>query len=232
MIKTWFIESTNFFKSRKMKRLFLALLLFTALLSCKKEKTEPNCPAPDAPGFVVPSTIGSYWVYEIWSIDSLGNSTQLSYTDTVTLIGTENLNGHTYLKYSGDFMGTSSIWYERDSSGYIVDNYGKIMYSYLENVDIADYTESSTMIRTQVKMGANTTLTTSLLGTLEVLDKQTKLSKTDGSVLTACNDYTYTFNSYYANGIGQVQSTLAFFSGLISQCKTLKRELVAYYIAP
>ena len=232
MIKTWFIESTNFFKSKKMKRLFLAFLLFTALLSCKKEKTEPNCPAPDTPDFVIPSTIGSYWVYEIWATDSLGITTQLPYSDSVTLIGTEDLNGHTYLKYYGEFIGSASIWYQRDSSGYIVDNYGKILYSYHENIDIADYSEPITMIRTQVRMGSNTTITIPVLGTVGVLDKQTELSKTDGSVLTACNDYTYTFNSYYASGIGEVQSTLAFWGGLTQQCKILKRELVAYHIAP
>ena len=226
------MDSTNFFKLKKMKRLFLALLLFTVLLSCKKEKTEPNCPAPDATSFVIPSTIGSYWVYEIWATDSLGVITQLPYSDTVTLIGTENLNGHEYLKYSGDFIGTASTWYERDSSGYIVDGNGKILYSYLENVDIDDYIESLAMTRIQVKMGANTTISIPLLGTVNVHDKQTKISKTDGSALTACNDYTYTFNSYYTTGIGQIQSTLAFWGGLTQQCKTLKRELVAYYIAP
>lgn len=215
-----------------MKHLIFILSFSFLVLSCKKEKVENTTESPAPNGYSIPSTTGSYWIYSWSQIDSVGNVTPMPTIDTVTITGTEIINGHSYIVYQGTFLGQDNTWYERDSSGYIVNSEGLILYSTNSNVTLYTTEEPAYLMQLHHQMGNQASLNHPLLGSITVLDKQLVVTKTDGSAVNACNDMSYTLHSYYTSGVGLIESNIAAFSSLISQCKTMKRELTAYYIAP
>lgn len=215
-----------------MKYLFFIFSISLLIVSCKKEKVENSTQPSSSNGYSIPSTTGSYWIYSLSQIDSLGNVTAMSTIDTVTITGTEIINGHTYIVYEGTYLGQDKTWYERDSSGFIVNSEGLLLYSTNANVSLYNSEEPAFLIQMHHQMGNPINLTHPLLGSITALDRQMVVTKTDGSAVNPCNELSYTFHSYYTSGVGLIESNIAFYSGFLSACKTTKRELTSYYIAP
>lgn len=213
-----------------MKKTAYLSLLVLALLSCKKEKTQTTN-AGETPGYVIPATAGSYWVYAISKVDSTGAETQLGDVDTVKLIGTDFFGGHLWLKYEGTYFGGSKmIWYERDSSGYIVGTGGGKKYSY-SHTNTTLGTSSDGYVDYLARMSGTASVTVPA-GTFNALKHELVVSKTDSSPMNNCGDQSVIFESYYADGVGLVQDHIAYLSELESQCAFRRRSLTTYYIAP
>lgn len=110
---------------------FVALALFSA---CKKD--EPNVD----PETVYPDygclKAGNYWIYEHFTVDTLGGSTSLNKFDSCYVEKDTLINGETYAKmfrpypyHQSPDMPNRSWFYLRDSLHYIVDYTGAIKFS-------------------------------------------------------------------------------------------------------
>jgi len=114
------------------KSVLLAFLAFVSAVSCKKN--EETIYAPPAPDFIH-LKVGNYWVYAFSKIDTNGVETQLEETDSSYILKDTVVNGLKYFVKIEDpyrFSKSSYPSYRlllRDSSGYLVDNYGNILFA-------------------------------------------------------------------------------------------------------
>ncbi|MBI1227040.1 MAG: hypothetical protein GC192_17545 [Bacteroidetes bacterium] len=116
-----------------------AVLLFSILLvfSCKKKDDDPiNNTPPLTVANYFPLTQGDYWIYQWYKIDTLGNETLLNTQDSVYISGDTTINGTEYSIIEGtEFNGTIKYFY-RDSSGYLVDEKGKVIFSVNNDTEV------------------------------------------------------------------------------------------------
>ncbi len=213
-----------------MKKLLAFATLSLLIVSCKKEKTTTPDPV-DQPTYTYVTTTGSYWVYSKYLQDSLGNETAIPDMDTITLVGDTLVNGKTYYKYSGDISFYSSgTQFQRDSSGYVVDLYGKILYSF-NNVVSTLISFPDGPYTVSYNLGANTTIST-VDGSKNACTAFNEIGYTNGNPINACGDLTMKFYRYYASGIGLLQDETETYTGLQTACSKKVRKLSSYYIAP
>lgn len=128
-----------------MKKAFIYLLAGTSLLvvSCEKH-TEEEYPSPVVATVAeyAQLKVGNYWIYELYTVDSSGNETPTGQFDSCYVEKDTIINNLTYTKYVTPYLSwpsTISI-YQRDSSGYLVDNTGLI---YLAPNDFSSILEDS-----------------------------------------------------------------------------------------
>lgn len=110
-------------------RIFAGIFLLLSLLACEK-KTETTTPEVKSDYF--PLSTGNYWVYNTYCIDSFGNDSLYTENDTVRIIGDTIINGNSYKVFRAnkdDLFAYFANRFYRDSSGYIVDNYGRTIFS-------------------------------------------------------------------------------------------------------
>ena len=131
----------------KLKTLLLPIAILIVLSGCKDElPNNPAPPIPPAPNYY-PFTVGNYWIYDVYHVvDSTGEEDQLSYSDTISVIAEEEINGNSYFVIEQDSWLTQNnrkdTVYLRDSSSYIVNEEGVILFSYanFDNIlSIVDY---------------------------------------------------------------------------------------------
>lgn len=217
-----------------MKHTFVFLITCLLIVACKKEKIAEQ-PTPDNGGnaFEVPSTVGSYWIYHWDVIDSNGVVTPQSYIDTIRVIGDTMINNHLYAVYEGTKFGNNKMqWYERDSSGYIVNSLGSIICAYnsspdvFEQIPFGDYYLQSFGVASQGSI-------TVPVGTFEnTVRMYTGFSRTDGQPVNSCSESDIKLYSHYASGVGLVSMECNYFSMVLAYCKIRRSKLVEYYIAP
>lgn len=106
------------------------------LFSCTKDKGDILVNAPVINPLInfFPLTVGNYWVYEIFTIDTNNNET-LTGTDSVYVSKDTIINENIYYKIIGSLFCSACISYRRDSVGYIVDSYGKKWFSWTNFTD-------------------------------------------------------------------------------------------------
>lgn len=110
------------------------MLIFSLVISCKKEDDSVSKISSKTSSYY-PLTVGSYWIYGHYDIDTLGNETALPEFDSVTISGILNIRGHAYHVFTGTEYpyGPTNTMRDlravRDSSGYIVDTNGRILFS-------------------------------------------------------------------------------------------------------
>jgi hypothetical protein len=110
------------------------------LISCKKEEPEPSNPAPKAN--YVSLKIGNYWVYDRYRVDSLGNEELLNSTDSIIVKCDTVIHNKKYYVLE-NFFGNSPqhLTFLRDSSGYIVNERGTILFSATNFTDVLSFRE-------------------------------------------------------------------------------------------
>lgn len=214
----------------------LTIALLAGLTACKKYEVSPTSIDIEHATVVVatipvtdyfPMTIGSYWIYEVLSIDTLGIEGPVTHIDTVTIIGDTVINGNTFMVFDGSFM-TNSNWrnFYRDSSGYIVTNYGGTA---LTNQPTTDTLASSYIqsIGWQYKYMSPPppAIATPVCTFTSLLHTKTDLWTDDPN---------YPWGSprsdhgYFAEGVGNVLQIFYYYSSP----SYLHRRLTEYYIAP
>lgn len=215
-----------------MRKMTYCCLIALAIVSCKKKDNEPTNENETA-GYTLPTTAGSFWVYSCSKIDSNGVETSLGIIDTVTLVGEETFGGHTWLKYEGTQLGLDSgPWYERDSSGYVVDDHGNVVYAYASPTTTLSTTADNGSGFTFQQLMSGTLIIGVPAGLFDVLDREMVVGMTDNSPVNACGDLTTSFHSYYASGVGLVRQEMAYISEMQTQCAVRRRDLTTYHIAP
>lgn len=112
---------------KKLMNLFALLIIFT--YSCKKDDPV-ECPSEPILNYT-PMSIGDYWVYEVFFVDTNGNDSSINRIDSMYVSGDTIINQNTYTIIDGDhfIFGTSRPQILRDSNGYIVDHNGTFIFS-------------------------------------------------------------------------------------------------------
>lgn len=102
-----------------------------ALSSCKKDQpvvTPPPIPVTSSTDYLK-LTVGNYWIYEKWEIDTLGKETFME-TDSMWISGQTNIRGHVFysFKSSGSFCFCMDSMVA-DSTKCGINTAGKIFFS-------------------------------------------------------------------------------------------------------
>jgi len=97
-----------------MKKLILITIISSLLIfGCSKEKSIEENVAPPVVSSqsinYIPLAIGNYWVYDTYSIDSLGNETLSSPSDSAYVDRDTIVNGKTFYIIEGDFNATTTV---------------------------------------------------------------------------------------------------------------------------
>ncbi len=112
----------------KTNTILWAIGIILILSACKKSSEPDITPLPDFMNLKV----GNYWVYEYYKIDSNGFETKLPKTDTSFIEKDTTINDITYYKWfraSVELKGQKYPTFVRDSLGYLVTDWGAILFS-------------------------------------------------------------------------------------------------------
>lgn len=210
-----------------MKKIVWIFLALVTIVSCKKEQIIENDNIANS--FLVTEE-GAYWIYEIVDIDVHGNETVSQARDTVTVVGDTIINGKTFTKYSGTFMGGQPfIKYRRDSLGYIVNLSGSILYSFVHFGDtIFTSNDTSYEYFSHLKDESNTLFTVPA-GSFETSVNQLDMYKLDQTPVDTCGNIKYSMKYRYAPNVGLVFQNCAYYFQM-EVCGDRERRLVEYYI--
>lgn len=211
-----------------MKRVNLcAIAIFFALFSCNK--SEVNLPV-QTPNFI-PMSVGNYWIYEHYKIDTLGIETLLIIIDSIYIPADTLINGEKYfildVNRNGNYYRRKGFY--KDSSGYLVTSDANILFSHDDYTNIlSEHSEilpnDDTLYTKKVKMGVS-----EYEITLQAGKFKTRL----------VNEYIYSnrfypgfsspriLNDYYAEGVGLVLDNYIYLSGP----HTYEKRLVSYKIS-
>ncbi|XZF16070.1 hypothetical protein ACTHGU_08020 [Chitinophagaceae bacterium MMS25-I14] len=211
---------------------FAAMTLF----SCKKNHDSPATPI-DSVVYVDYGALkpGNHWVYEIYTVDSLGNSTSKGYYDSAYVKNDTTIGNNIYhiLMKSDDDGGDVTPHLLRDSLHYIVDEKGKIYFS------SQDFTTTFSSIYV-ISSSVGPTDSVGLRQT-QMADKNLSITVPAGTFVTssfrtiwhlnpAFSQYTRLvrrLDTRYAAGIGIVSETLPFY---LSYPNNTEKRLVRYYV--
>lgn len=207
---------------------FLSLLAFSA---CHKdEETLPEDSLPVIVENYLPLTVGNYWIYEEFQIDTNGTATDLGKIDSCYIEKDTLINNKTYFKYCRVAPGYgSSIKFIRDSSHYIVNSNGIILFS---SVDFSSILHTYyTIIPVSDTVSVNTS---------KMTDKDVEITTPYGTFTTynykttcaiapafASNGNERYWNTRYANNVGIVAETIATY---LSTPVFTERRLVRYHL--
>ena len=107
-----------------MRNVFLlGIIVIILISSCKKEEDVIEQPTTKSVDYT-PLTVGNFWVYENYSIDTLGNETVLIQKDSIVVDRDTVIGSYTYFILEGTSYPTINVWgivdIVRDSSDYLV----------------------------------------------------------------------------------------------------------------
>ena len=208
------------------KKSCFVILAALAFIQCKKDKQpEGPSPAPASTSNHYGLTIGSYWIYQSYNVDTLNNAVPVATLDSIYVRKDSVIRGQTYRVLTGPLYGmfTQNIC-RRDSSGWLVDERGRTFCDFKGISLIHDTLMDPSMIFTSYeRLNAGTTTRLTPAGSFVCLDAHQTIHMV--AVGYKVPSYRYT-DSYYADGVGLVEST-AF---LVTQPSHLWRKLLRYHI--
>ncbi len=161
-----------------MKRSVMLIVVLLFIGSCRNEGVHPLDPSPAAATVsdYFPMTVGSYWVYQIYTLDSSFNARlEEWWSDSVVVEKDTICRGYVYAKIVSSWKG---ITYVRDSSGYLVALDGTKLFTVNSEYSYLDYryqagTDSSFIVTTMMARAdsvwvvpAGTFLARSVVGSL------------------------------------------------------------------
>lgn len=194
-----------------MKRLFL-IATFSALLFACNSSDDTQIQEPETSNFYA-LTVGNSWVYENFKYN-LNTQTydNTGVTDSVSIVGTESINGNTYFKFRRHTIGNESnitfcnengehFELFRDSLGYLVGSDGKIKFT---NTDYSErvISENGNLVLYEILMPEEVEQIVEA-GTFNCIYSQ-RYVKNETSQLPATDKF------YYSDGIGLIYDTSSF----------------------
>lgn len=207
------------------KILYSSLVLAVCFCSCKKDKDATPTPVPSSPTATTnyfPLSVGSYWIYDTYNLDTNGVETYVS-TDSCYISNDTVIGGNTYSVFHASLLFPTSTYYRRDSSGYLVDQVGKIYFSNTNFTDTLRYDSLPGYFSGFGKMISPSTSVSVPAGTFSVYDfMQTTTILTSGYIW----ENPRITHHYYADGVGIVNETLTF----VGSPGYIGRKLVRYNI--
>ncbi len=134
-----------------MRKVLFLLFIVSIISSCRKDVAIPEgndfegTATPVVP--FVPLTVGSFWVYDYYLLDTNGIETYMN-SDTMRIIKDSIINGHAYSVFKGSYERkcTNCISLRRDSLGYLVNENGFIYFSATNFSDTLENFSDSTQL--------------------------------------------------------------------------------------
>lgn len=217
------------------KTFLLALISMTTFIySCKKDKgLEPskNIPPESYPNYSQ-LKVGNYWIYQQYEIETNGHATSKNIFDSCYVEKDTVINNKTYFKLIMPrvYENQRENFFQRDSSHYIVDSNGKIVFSSQDFTTIFEksyylnFNNKDTICQISRKMEDRNMAITTPSGTHITLNaKETYLMYP--AFANAGNSRS--INKRYAENLGIVVETLPFY---FSDPNYVERRLVRYHI--
>jgi hypothetical protein len=216
----------------------VVLVVLLSTYSCQKEQPVPA--APESSKFL-PMSIGSYWVYETYVVDSLGNESLLPYHDSLIVTKDSIVNGIKYKVVEGTQFFSSgwkilALW--QDSAKSLVNVNGTVLFAENRindtiNSMVACVSPPDTLF-TLFTIMENPSYTVQVpAGLFQVLNAKQMIKTFDmhGSSGSQNNPKTMVNNQYYAPNVGLISDCWAFASQYYELGKYHKRVLLRYHIA-
>lgn len=215
-----------------MKTLLYPTIIFALIFTaCKKDEIllqEYELITPN--NFHTPDKVGTYWIYQWYSIDSNGVETPYQNTDSVFVHGDTNINGKTYIFLEGTQLGGGYFsQLQRDSSGYIVNVNGDVIYSYTNFTDTIRQGQSPPDWKWRIKMKKENGLTLPA-GKFDAIIAQEYYYSLSGGPANNCGDLYFTLGSWYVNGLGLVKRETGYTANLKNCLQKLECRLIDYHI--
>ncbi|MCD4774382.1 MAG: hypothetical protein K8R41_13470 [Bacteroidales bacterium] len=206
-----------------MKKLVLFFFVITILYSCNKNENEPDpVVIPQSSEYTI-FNVGSYWVYDWYKIDTLGNETSMNKTDSIYVSKDTVINGETYRLSKGTRFGNMPYSFiVRDSNNYIVNQEGNIIFSATNFSDILFSDSTTNLVFITYQMTDKDSIISVPAGSFETYNCQ-------GTVIPLNTGYSWGIryiDKRYAKGIGQILNTSYYFS----QPDYMEQRLVRYHI--
>lgn len=220
-----------------MKFITLSSLICLIMFSCSKDKE--NTPQPITPSNNPPqnvslvTSVGSYWVYNWYKVDSTNTETFLNKKDSIYVHGDTLVNGKVYIVYKGGYFGPAvQTFLYADSSGYIIDKgYKKFTYiDFGQNYNF--YCEVGNLFCSYETSYNSTTKKSVPAGNFDVIETQKAYYMPDSSWFSVCDSVKFTHNFYDKNNGFEISSQIGFLNMLKNECSYYERRLVNYHIAP
>lgn len=195
------------------------------MISCKKDVTVFPCESAANQSYI-PMTVGSFWVYQWYQVDSSGTELLLDGKIDSIFIEKDTLIGGAIFKKireANSFLSVPSvIKFRRDSLGYLIDPWHNIYFSTTNFMDTLRIFHTNEMkIIYQMKVATPPIIT--LAGAFDCLNFH-------GEITPFLNvDWEkQDVNRYYSRGVGKVQENNFFFSS--ANLKQYHRRLMEYHI--
>jgi hypothetical protein len=208
----------------KFKLLSLSILLIF-IFSCKKEIVTPSCESPIT-GSYIPMSVGSYWIYQWYEIDSLGTEELLEgKTDTVTIVKDTFIQTSIYKKIkevNSYILPGNVIKFRRDSLGFLVNPRNDIYFSSSNFTDTLRI-DSNTNFKAIFKMEIPSAPIETTAGVFECLNFQGEITP-----FLPVDWSTQLINTYYSRGVGKIQENTFYFSSAAEN--QFQRRLIEYHI--
>ena len=201
---------------------------FPFLIACNKDE-KLNTVVID----YYPLGVGNYWIYQNYLIDTSGLVNELSFMDSVTVVGDTSLSGNIYkhvksYEITDGVVKRSSSTFLRDSLDYIVDQDGQIILSSSDNsytlyqfAPLSPSGDAFVEITYRMKLDEETVSVPA--GEFEAISLQGSL-RYNGNA--PGSEYPRHFGTYYAEGVGKVFERYFY----ANQADTQERRLLRYQL--
>lgn len=204
------------------------LTLLLVSYGCKKDSPVPVDSEPNVTGEVTTSdytqlSVGSYWIYARYNVDTNNVETCSTTRDSVIISGDTIIKGNTYSIRQGGFWGLTTTNYLRDSANYLVNEKGEIFFSSTDFVNILHFWEDSLVASISYQM-TNPSLPIEVpAGSYSTLDYQGTVLLKPGFTQWGATRYTHV---YFSPGVGVVKvSRFA-----VGNAGSMEWRLVQYHI--
>jgi hypothetical protein len=209
-------------------RNILIIIPILLIASCSKDIAIPvdqgvsqTTVIPSAEDYY-PLTVGNYWVYDYYVINTLSGVQQFQYRDSVYIVGDTIINGYTYAHQENKSINGIGWAYLRDSSGYMVMHKGaKILFSCCNFTDTFSISHDGAYT-VYTKMIHQDTLIPTPLGNFHSISLGYLWHYTNNSAPLPKNEYLF-----FGKGIGMTQYCHWYYPGCIGK---IEGRLVKYHL--
>ena len=208
---------------------FVSATLIFCLNSCKTNNEPINKTMP----VYLPLTVGNYWIYQHFIVDSLGNELALNRYDSVVITQDTIINGKLFYEFGGKQNEAFFHQFIRDSAEYLVNSSGGKFFSSSNFSDIISERKDSLefnrvkrlIISLNTKMESAPVQIITAAGVFNTLNASGLLTTYYYDSSATLTDSINTLqNTYYAENVGIVIQTYNFHNDIRSISEDLKKD--------
>ena len=200
-----------------MKRIFLFLCIIALNFSCSSDDNNTQQPEQQIEPNFYALTVGNSWVYKNYKYNpQTGDYDDTGIIDSVSIVGTETIDGETYFKFKTETTGNDAeilyfnangeqFEFRRELSGNLINETGDIVYTN-NNYEERLVSESS-WGNIFDKLTENIQTVNVVAGSFNCLDMERYAKSLDNTETFPALDH-----FYYSDGIGLISDSTSFAS--------------------